>query len=163
MKISKQLIDWAKRVGIEATPEEIKAVFEQLDERQQRVISLRFDFEQRALLPLEEVATEFGVTRERIRQIQNQSLRSIQGKLQRSKLGESEKTTMLIEALGFGDRELHILRNLLNCRTVGDVMNYPFSQIRNHRYARRRVPLNIIKTAFSEIGITLDWDIESVC
>lgn len=45
------------------------------DKRQQRVLWLRFGFEDGRSRTLEEIGTEFGVTRERIRQIESRGLR----------------------------------------------------------------------------------------
>jgi RNA polymerase primary sigma factor len=45
-----------------------------LDERERRIIDNRFGLNGRKALTLEEVGREFGVTRERIRQLQNSAL-----------------------------------------------------------------------------------------
>jgi RNA polymerase primary sigma factor len=45
-----------------------------LDERERRIIDERFGLSGRKELTLEEVGREFGVTRERIRQLQNSAL-----------------------------------------------------------------------------------------
>ena len=45
-----------------------------LDQRERRIIDERFGLNGRKALTLEEVGREFGVTRERIRQLQNSAL-----------------------------------------------------------------------------------------
>ena len=45
-----------------------------LDERERRIIDERFGLNGKKPLTLEEVGREFGVTRERIRQLQNSAL-----------------------------------------------------------------------------------------
>jgi RNA polymerase primary sigma factor len=57
-----------------------KAVMDQLpllDERERRIISLRFGLDGKKELTLEEIGKKFKVTRERIRQLQNIGLRKI--------------------------------------------------------------------------------------
>ena len=54
--------------------EQLKKVLDQLSERERTVISLRFGLEDGHPHTLEEVGREFGVTRERIRQIESKSL-----------------------------------------------------------------------------------------
>jgi RNA polymerase primary sigma factor len=59
-----------------------------LDERERRIINCRFGLEGQRLRTLEEVGEKFGVTRERIRQLQNialSKLRRALGKKERSK------------------------------------------------------------------------------
>jgi RNA polymerase primary sigma factor len=54
--------------------EQLKKVLDQLSERERKVISLRFGLEDGHPHTLEEVGHEFGVTRERIRQIESKTL-----------------------------------------------------------------------------------------
>jgi RNA polymerase primary sigma factor len=54
--------------------ENLREVLDSLPERERRVIELRFGLEDGKPRTLEEVGREFGVTRERIRQIENQTL-----------------------------------------------------------------------------------------
>jgi RNA polymerase primary sigma factor len=54
--------------------EAIDGVLEQLTERERRVVRLRFGLDDGQLHTLEEVGKEFGVTRERIRQIEHKTL-----------------------------------------------------------------------------------------
>ncbi|MEI6712673.1 MAG: sigma-70 family RNA polymerase sigma factor [Verrucomicrobiota bacterium] len=60
--------------------DELGGVMGVLDERERRIISARFGLEGTAPKTLEEVGKKFGVTRERIRQLQNGAL----GKLRRA-------------------------------------------------------------------------------
>ena len=53
---------------------ELDGLLDVLDERERRIIDERFGLNGRKALTLEEVGREFGVTRERIRQLQNSAL-----------------------------------------------------------------------------------------
>jgi len=53
---------------------ELDGLLDVLDERERRIIDKRFGLDGRKALTLEEVGREFGVTRERIRQLQNSAL-----------------------------------------------------------------------------------------
>ena len=66
--------------------DELDGLLAVLDERERRIIDERFGLNGRKALTLEEVGREFGVTRERIRQLQNSAL----GKMRRT-LGKKEK------------------------------------------------------------------------
>ena len=65
-----------REIGIEilyATRENLGEVFETLTERQRTILELRAGIRERSLT-LEEVGKRFGLTRERIRQIEKQAL-----------------------------------------------------------------------------------------
>ena len=61
----------------EILKEEIKAVLETLQEREQEVLELRFGLIDGTSHTLEEVGKKFNVTRERIRQIEAKALRKL--------------------------------------------------------------------------------------
>ncbi len=63
--------------------EELGEVLEVLDQRERRIISSRFGLEGEAPKTLEEVGKRFGVTRERIRQLQNGALDKLRRALAR--------------------------------------------------------------------------------
>ena len=54
--------------------EAVKLALSELSEREQRVVRLRFGLDDGQMRTLEEVGREFGVTRERIRQIESKTL-----------------------------------------------------------------------------------------
>ncbi len=64
--------------------EQIEEVLSGLNDREQRVLRLRFGLDDGRPRTLEEVGREFGVTRERIRQIEAKALRKLRNP-QRSK------------------------------------------------------------------------------
>lgn len=62
---------------------ELDGLLDLLDERERHIIDKRFGLSGRKALTLEEVGREFGVTRERIRQLQNSALTKMRKALQR--------------------------------------------------------------------------------
>jgi RNA polymerase primary sigma factor len=71
----------------------VEASLDQLKDREKRVIRLRFGFEDGKSHTLEEVGKELGVTRERIRQIEADALKSLQRNNK-----ENQKLRTLLEA-----------------------------------------------------------------
>ena len=59
--------------------EDIQRALDSLPERERRVIELRFGLTGEPPRTLEEVGRAFGVTRERIRQIENNTLKKLEG------------------------------------------------------------------------------------
>ncbi len=57
--------------------DQISRSLSQLEEREQRIVILRFGLEDGRYRTLEEVGQEFGITRERIRQIESKALRKL--------------------------------------------------------------------------------------
>ena len=57
--------------------QDIRVALAMLDERERRVIELRYGLYGQAPMTLDDVGTEFGVTRERVRQIESKTLRKI--------------------------------------------------------------------------------------
>lgn len=64
---------------------QLDGLLDLLDDRESRIIDARFGLDGRRPMTLEEVGSEFGVTRERIRQLQNSALRKM-----RKALGKKE-------------------------------------------------------------------------
>ncbi len=62
---------------------ELDGLLDVLDERERQIIDKRFGLNGRKALTLEEVGQEFGVTRERIRQLQNSALTKMRRTLSR--------------------------------------------------------------------------------
>ena len=57
--------------------EEIGAGLQTLDERERKILELRFGIHDGTSRTLEEVGSEFNVTRERVRQIESKALRKL--------------------------------------------------------------------------------------
>ena len=57
--------------------EEITSVLSSLDERERKILELRFGISDGTSRTLEEVGAEFNVTRERVRQIESKALRKL--------------------------------------------------------------------------------------
>mgnify|MGYP002512830601 CR=1 FL=1 len=68
--------------------EEIKNVLLTLQEREQEVLELRFGLVDGTSHTLEEVGKEFGVTRERIRQIEAKAIRKLRHPTRAKRLGD---------------------------------------------------------------------------
>lgn len=66
--------------------EKIKEILIDLSEREQKILQMRFGLEDGVTHTLEEVGKEFGVTRERIRQIEAKALQRIRGHLKSTML-----------------------------------------------------------------------------
>jgi RNA polymerase primary sigma factor len=61
----------------------LKEVFSTLSSRERTILTLRFGLEDDTPRTLEEIGGEFGVTRERIRQIQNEALKKLRAKVRK--------------------------------------------------------------------------------
>ena len=66
--------------------EQVDSVLDTLNDREKRVLQLRFGLEDGRSRTLEEVGREFGVTRERIRQIEAKALRKLRHPTRSKKL-----------------------------------------------------------------------------
>ena len=94
VSISKNLssFSFAARSSLESAAsfsmlqEQLSKVLDGLAERERKVISLRFGLEDGHPHTLEEVGREFGVTRERIRQIESKTLAKLRHPSRSSKL-----------------------------------------------------------------------------
>ena len=76
----------AKAASYSLLKEQIDQVLDSLTEREKRVLELRFGIEDGRPRTLEEVGKEFGVTRERIRQIESKALRKLRHPTRSKKL-----------------------------------------------------------------------------
>ena len=64
----------AAGIPVDAVPSRIERLIEQLPPRQRQVLERRYGLKDHGVQSLAEVAAEFGLTRERVRQIQSQAL-----------------------------------------------------------------------------------------
>jgi RNA polymerase primary sigma factor len=67
----------AEQASQQLLKEQLDRVLGELNDREQKVLRLRFGLEDGRQRTLEEVGKEFGVTRERIRQIEAKALRKL--------------------------------------------------------------------------------------
>ena len=68
--------------------EQLYEIMNDLTERERRVLCLRYGLEDNRPRTLEEVGREFGVTRERIRQIEAKAIRKLRAPIRAKKLGD---------------------------------------------------------------------------
>lgn len=77
---------------------ELDNLLDVLDEREHRIIDARFGLDGKTPMTLEEVGVEFGVTRERIRQLQNIALEKMRKALHRKESPMPESLGLMAEA-----------------------------------------------------------------
>lgn len=84
--------DWSQSPEDYATSEylknQLRDILDSLQDRERRVLSLRFGLDDGVSRTLEEVGKEFGVTRERIRQIEAKALKKLKEKSAQQKLDD---------------------------------------------------------------------------
>ena len=68
--------------------EELDSILKDLTDREERVLRLRYGLDDNRPRTLEEVGKEFGVTRERIRQIEAKAIKKLKHPTRRKKLGD---------------------------------------------------------------------------
>lgn len=73
--------------------ERVKQLLNSLDEREKRILVLRFGLENQEIHTLEEVAQQFDITRERVRQIEVSSIKKVRALL----LGQQDKLDNYME------------------------------------------------------------------
>ena len=64
--------------AIQLLKDHVREIIKELSPREQKILEMRFGLEDGVSHTLEEVGQEFGVTRERIRQIEAKALEKIQ-------------------------------------------------------------------------------------
>jgi RNA polymerase primary sigma factor len=70
--------------------DEVGGLLDVLDERERKIINSRFGLDGQRTKTLEEVGVKFGVTRERIRQLQNIALRKLRKALHKKERSKAE-------------------------------------------------------------------------
>lgn len=83
-----------EKMAEESLKKSIKQIWHVLDERERTILSLRFPQDETRQLTLDEVGKELGVTRERIRQLQNIALRKLRKELDRMEKGPRAGTEL---------------------------------------------------------------------
>jgi len=78
-----KMLDPATNLSSKNMHNNLDELLEVLDEREQRIIDARFGLDGQKPMTLEEVGMEFGVTRERIRQLQNLALTKMRSALRK--------------------------------------------------------------------------------
>ena len=66
--------------------EAVEEAMEELNDRERKVVRMRFGLDDGEMRTLEEVGREFGVTRERIRQIESKTLAKLRHPMRSSRL-----------------------------------------------------------------------------
>ena len=61
--------------------ERIQSLLEKMNKREREILTLRFGLEDEVTRTLSETAKRFGITRERVRQIENVAMRKLRGYL----------------------------------------------------------------------------------
>jgi RNA polymerase primary sigma factor len=70
--------------------DEVGGLLDVLDDRERKIINSRFGLDGQRTKTLEEVGVKFGVTRERIRQLQNIALRKLRKALNKKERSKAE-------------------------------------------------------------------------
>ena len=84
-KESESPVDYTTR---QLLKEELYAILKDLSDREERVIRLRYGLDDNRPRTLEEVGREFGVTRERIRQIEAKAIKKLRHPTRSKRLGD---------------------------------------------------------------------------
>ena len=84
-KESESPVDYTTR---QLLKEELEAILKDLSDREERVIRLRYGLDDNRPRTLEEVGKEFGVTRERIRQIEAKAIKKLRHPTRSKRLGD---------------------------------------------------------------------------
>jgi RNA polymerase primary sigma factor len=84
-KESESPVDFTTR---QLLKEELYAILKDLSDREERVIRLRYGLDDNRPRTLEEVGREFGVTRERIRQIEAKAIKKLRHPTRSKRLGD---------------------------------------------------------------------------
>lgn len=81
-----------KQLEDQTSTDMLKELVKELDQREEEILKFRFGLDGGGERTLEEVGAKFGVTRERVRQIQNAALRKLRKMIDKYEKGKSEKS-----------------------------------------------------------------------
>ena len=86
------------RLVLETDTDLVREILATLPEREKTILALRFGLEDGAERTLEEVGKRFGLTRERIRQIQEQALKKMRARIEERDRSGGEVKDVLVAA-----------------------------------------------------------------
>ena len=101
---------------------DVNQVLAMLEPREADIIRLRFGLDGRDPLTLEEVGGQIGITRERVRQLQEQALRDLRKKMSKF---EKQRTLEEVEMEKQQAEKAKILQDLLH-KDISGLTNHPF-------------------------------------
>lgn len=91
LKDSSENTDVEENIDRDASKEKVRKALKQLPLREQDIVSQRFGFLDGNVVPLQQIANELGVSRERVRQLEVKALKRLRAMLQESEmLAETE-------------------------------------------------------------------------
>lgn len=101
---------------------DVNQVLAMLEPREADIIRLRFGLDGRDPLTLEEVGGQIGITRERVRQLQEQALRDLRNKMAKF---EKQRTLEEVKAEKKQAEKAQLLKDLLH-KDISGLTNHPF-------------------------------------
>jgi len=88
LSIPSQIDDTEEKIDRQFMKEAVKDILGSLSDRERKVVEMRFGLDEKGERTMEEVGKQFGVGRERIRQIEAKALRKLRHPYQRANLQE---------------------------------------------------------------------------
>jgi RNA polymerase primary sigma factor len=101
---------------------DVNQVLAMLEPREADIIRLRFGLDGRDPLTLEEVGGQIGITRERVRQLQEQALRDLRNKMAKY---EKQRTLEEVKVEKQQAEKAQLLKDLLH-KDISGLTNHPF-------------------------------------
>jgi RNA polymerase primary sigma factor len=101
---------------------DVNQVLAMLEPREADIIRLRFGLDGRDPLTLEQVGGKIGITRERVRQLQEQALRDLRNKMAKY---EKQRTLEEVKVEKQQAEKAQLLKDLLH-KDISGLTNHPF-------------------------------------